>query len=492
LYPEQQKYKYPKAGEANSLVTAHVYHLNGGSVTNVDLGAETDQYIPRLQWSNIPGQLALQRLNRLQNKLELLMADASSGKSTVVYSDENKAYVEITDDLLFLPEPGRFVVTSERDGYNHIYLCGTDGSVKQLTKGDWDVASVKGYDAKRKVLWFDAAINGAVNRDLCFVDLKGSVTEVTTRRGWNTGEFSRQYSYFIHTWSDVNNPPVVSVKDFKGKTLRILEDNARLREKVKEYGVRQRELFTLKTAQGTSLNGWMIKPNGYDASKRYPVLMYVYGGPGSQTVKNSWDRGQMWYQYLAQEGILVVSVDNRGTGFRGDAFKKMTYLQLGKYEAEDQIDAARWLVSEGYADAGKIGIFGWSYGGYMSTLCLTKGADVFSTAIAVAPVTNWRYYDNIYTERFMRTPQENGAGYDDNSPINHVEKMKGNYLLIHGTADDNVHYQNAIDLVTALVAADKQFDSEFYPNSNHGIYSGRNTTFHLYSRMTNFLLKHLK
>jgi dipeptidyl-peptidase-4 len=314
---------------------------------------------------------------------------------------------------------------------------------------------------------------------------------ITENEGWNKAEFSTGFNYFIHTWSDMNNPPVITIRNDKGKGLRIIEDNARLRERLKEFNLRKRELFSFKTEEGVELNGWMIKPDNFDKNKRYPVLVYLYGGPGSQTVRNNWEGGQLWYQYMAQEGILVVSVDNRGTGFRGEEFKKITYKQLGKYETEDQIATAKWLIKEGYADPAKIGIFGWSYGGYMSTLCMTKGADYFSTGIAVAPVTNWRYYDNIYTERFMQKPQDNPAGYDDNSPISHVSKLKGNYLLIHGSSDDNVHFQNTMDLTTALVAANKQFEQQFYPNSNHGIYTGRNTTFHLYTRMTNFLFKHL-
>ncbi|HAQ65402.1 MAG TPA: S9 family peptidase, partial [Bacteroidales bacterium] len=332
LYPSNQKYKYPKAGEANSIVTVHVFDLASGKTTKIDAGDISDQYIPRMQWTNQKGQLAIQRLNRLQNKLELLLADASTGISKVVYTDENKAYVQITDDLTFLSGTDQFVITSERDGFNHIYLCDSKGSVQQLTRGEWDVVSVKGFDPVRQLIWFDAAINGAVNRDICHVNLKGKTTTVTDHRGWNIADFNSDFSFFILNWSDINNPPVISVKDWKGKTIRILEDNARLREQMKVYALRKRELFTMKTTGGTELNGWMIKPEGYDATKQYPVLMYVYGGPGSQTVKNSWDRGQLWYQYLAQEGILVVSVDNRGTGFRGNDFKKMTYLQLGKYE----------------------------------------------------------------------------------------------------------------------------------------------------------------
>nr|HML85157.1 S9 family peptidase [Bacteroidales bacterium] len=457
LYPSNYTYKYPKAGEDNSIVSVHIYNLNDKKSIAVDLGSETDQYIPRVQWSNIPNQLSVFRMNRLQNKLEILLADANTGASKVVFTETNPCYIEITDDMTWLPQPGEFLITSERDGYNHIYLCNINGTVKQLTTGKWDVESISGFDLNRNLIWFSAANHGPYNRDICTVDLKGKMKTVTENEGWNKAEFSTGFNYFIHTWSDMNNPPVITIRNDKGKGLRIIEDNARLRERLKEFNLRKRELFSFKTEEGVELNGWMIKPDNFDKNKRYPVLVYLYGGPGSQTVRNNWEGGQLWYQYMAQEGILVVSVDNRGTGFRGEEFKKITYKQLGKYETEDQIATAKWLIKEGYADPAKIGIFGWSYGGYMSTLCMTKGADYFSTGIAVAPVTNWRYYDNIYTERFMQKPQDNPAGYDDNSPISHVSKLKGNYLLIHGSSDDNVHFQNTMDLTTALVAANKQF-----------------------------------
>ncbi len=491
LYPTTYTYKYPKAGEDNSLVSVLIYNLADNKSIPVDLGSETDQYIPRVQWSNIPNQLSVFRMNRLQNKLEILLADGNTGSTKVVFTETNPYYIEITDDMTWLPQQGEFLITSERDGFNHIYLCNVNGTVKQLTSGKWDVESIYGYDQSRNIVWYSAANRGPYNRDICTVDLKGKMKTISETEGWNKAEFSTGFNYFIHTWSDMNNPPVVTIRNDKGKGIRIVEENARLRERLKEFNLRKRELFTLKTEDGVELNGWMIKPDNFDKNKKYPVLVYLYGGPGSQTVRNNWEGGQLWYQYMAQEGILVVSVDNRGTGFRGESFKKITYKQLGKYETEDQIATAKWLIKEGYADPAKIGIFGWSYGGYMSTLCMTKGADYFTTGIAVAPVTNWRYYDNIYTERYMQKPQDNASGYDDNSPISHVSKLKGNFLLIHGSSDDNVHFQNSMDLTTALVAANKQFEQQFYPNSNHGIYTGRNTTFHLYTRMTNFLLEHL-
>lgn len=492
LYPDNYKFKYPKAGEDNSLISLHVYKLADGKVSNLDIGNETDIYIPRIKWTTDPNFLSIQRLNRHQNHLEILLADVIKGESKVIYSEKNKYYIEITDDLTFLPDGKHYIHTSQKSGYNHIYLNKVDGSGSiQLTKGSWEVDKILGYDATAKRIYYSAAYSSPLNREICYVDLKGRMKIVAGREGTNSASFSSTFKYFINTWSDANTPNVYTVCDANGKLLRTIENNSAFIPKMKEYGILKREFFNFRTEQNVELNGWMIKPANFDPAKKYPVLVYLYGGPGSQTVTNSWGGGQLWYQMLAQKGILVVSVDNRGTGFRGEEFRKMTYQQLGKYETEDQIELAKYLIAQGIADPQKIGIFGWSYGGYMSSLCITKGAEYYSTAIAVAPVTNWRYYDNIYTERYMRTPQENASGYDDNSPINHVEKLKGKYLLVHGTADDNVHFQNSVEMVSALVKANKQFQTMYYPDSNHGIYTGPNTTFHLYTMMTNFLLENL-
>jgi dipeptidyl-peptidase-4 len=492
LYPENYKFKYPKAGEDNSLVTVHVYHLADARTVKMDIGAETDIYIPRIKWTRNSSLLSMQRLNRHQNKLEILIAEATNGKSDVVYTETNKYYIEITDDLYFMPDGKSFLLTSQKNGYNHIYLNKLDGSAAtQLTKGSWEVDKILGFDPVSKRIYFNAAFSSPLNREICFVDLKARMKIIAGQEGTNSAAFSSTFQYFIKTWSDSNTPSVYSVCDANGKVIRVIEDNAAFIPKMKEYGLLKRDFFNFRTSEGVELNGWMIKPPAFDPNKKYPVLVYLYGGPGSQTVTNSWAGGQLWYQMLAQKGIVVVSVDNRGTGFRGEEFRKMTYQQLGKYETEDQIELAKYLITQGIADPKKIGIFGWSYGGYMSSLCMTKGADYYSVGIAVAPVTNWRYYDNIYTERYMRTPQENPKGYDDNSPINHVEKLTGKYLLVHGTADDNVHFQNTVEMVSALVKENKPFQTMYYPNSNHGIYTGPNTTFHLYTMMTNFLLENL-
>lgn len=490
LYPEMYRYKYPKAGEANSLVSIHIYDIESGSGTRADIGEETDQYIPRIKWTRKKDLLSIQRMNRLQNVLEILLTDASDGSSKIIYSEENKYYIDITDHLTFTDE-NHFIISSEADGYNHLYYYDLEGKlVMQLSRGEWDVTDLYGFDEKRKLVYFQAAYSSPLNREVMRSNLKGKTEKLSGREGNNNASFSSTFDYFINRYSDANTPDYISLNKAGGKEIRLIESNAELREKLDEYGYSRREFFEISTDEGLVMNAWRIMPRDFDPGKKYPVLMYVYGGPGSQTVLNSWSGGQLWYQMLAQNGIVCVSVDNRGTGARGEEFKKMTYLQLGKYETIDQIAAGKYLASLPWVDAGRIGIFGWSYGGYMSTLCMTKGADVFDLGIAVAPVTNWKYYDNIYTERFMRTPQENPEGYEDNSPINFTGQMKGKYLLVHGTADDNVHVQNTIDLVSAMIESGAQFDLQLYPNRNHGIYGG-NARVHLYTKMTDFLFQHL-
>jgi dipeptidyl-peptidase 4 len=494
LYPTVTKFKYPKAGEPNSLVSVNVYDVVKQSITPVDLGPETDQYIPRFFWTKDPGKLMVIRLNRLQNAMDFLMADAVTGKSEVIYHEDNPYYIEESnfDNIIFI-DNARYIMTSEKSGNYHIYLNYLDKSARntQLTNGQWDVTGVHGYDPASGLVWFSAASSSPINRELWTVDLKGNMKQVSKEEGTHNPKFSSTYKYYIDNFTDANTPPVYSVNRPNGKPVRTIEDNQPLRQLMQEYNFSKKEFFTFKTSEGVDLNGWMIKPANFDPDKKYPVLMDVYGGPGSQTVLNAYRAGDFtWYQMLAQKGYIIVSVDNRGTGARGQEFKKMTYKQLGKYETFDQIAAAKYLATQTYVDPARIGIWGWSYGGFMSTLCITKGADVFSMAIAVAPVTNWRYYDNIYTERFMQKPQDNASGYDDNSPINHVDKLKGKYLLIHGTGDDNVHVQNTMDLITALNKANKQYSMFLYPNKNHSIYGG-NTRQHLYTMMTDFILENL-
>ena len=493
LYPEKYKFKYPKAGEDNSIVSIHIYNIADEATKVVDVGEETDQYIPRIKWTKNSNILSVQRMNRLQNKLEILFADVSSGKSEVVYSEENKYYIDITDNLRFLDDNTTFIITSEQDGYNHIYLYDfTQKQSIQLTKGKWDVVEIKGVNESKKLVYYISAEDSPMDRYLYSVKFDGSKkTKISKRNGWNGVKFSKNYKYYINTFSDANTPPVYSINTSNGEVKKELENNSALLKRMEDYGFSKQEFFTFKTSEDVELNAWIIKPKDFNPKKKYPVFVYVYGGPGSQTVENQWGWFNfVWFQLLAQKDYIVVSVDNRGTGFRGEEFEKCTYQKLGKLETIDQIEAAKWLGHQSYIDDDRIGIFGWSYGAYMSTLCITKGASYFKMAIAVAPVSNWRYYDNIYTERFMRTPQENGTSYDDNSPISYVSSLKGKYLLVHGTTDDNVHVQNSYDLVTALVKANKQFDMQFYTNKNHGIYGG-NTRLHLYKKMTDFIIENL-
>jgi dipeptidyl-peptidase 4 len=499
LYPEQYRYKYPKAGEDNSLVSIHVWHSGSDEITKIDIGDDSDIYIPRILWTRNSDILSIQKLNRHQNHFELLFADVNTGKSTLIYEEKNPYFVEITDNLTFLPDEKHFFISSEKDGYNHIYLYNLEGKlVNQLTSGRWDVTKIYGYSSKFRKVYFQSSADSPLERNIFSTDLKGKTENLSNLRGQNDATFSADFSFYINTNSDINTPYYITVNNNSGKELRILKDNSRLKEVMTDYKFGKFSFFTiadpaitLPDGNAVSLNCWQLLPPDFDSTKKYPVLVYVYGGPGSQTVNNAWGGiNHIWFQMLAQKGIIVVSVDNRGTGARGEIFKKMTYKELGKYETEDLITTARYLSGLDYVEESKIGVFGWSYGGYMSSLAITKGAEHYSAAIAVAPVTNWRYYDNIYTERYMQKPDENNDGYDLNSPINHVDKLKGDYLLVHGSADDNVHYQNTMEMINALVDADKQFELMIYPNRNHRIFGG-NTRMHLYKLMTDFLERSL-
>ncbi len=503
LYPEDYKFKYPKAGEDNSIVEIFVYDLETGNTTKMNTGEETDIYFPRIKWTEDANVLAIQRLNRHQNHLEILAADATTGQTTVFYDETNPYYIDVTDNWTFLEDGKRFLMTSEKDGYNHIYLYLMDGTpVKQLTSGDWEVTQVYGFDGKE--VYFQAAKNSSVERQIYAVNLKGKIRTLINKVGVNDARFSSNFKYLININSTVDQPYQYVLFDNKGKQVRVLEDNQEFAERMKEYNLAKKELVTITDPafvlpDGTQLEmeTWRILPPDFDPNKKYPVLIYVYGGPGHQTVMNSWNHSDYdWMQILAQNGIICVSINNRGGGARGQEFKKMTYQQLGKYETEDMITLAKYMASQPYVNPEKIAIYGWSYGGFMATSGITKGADYISTAVAVAPVTNWRYYDNVYTERFMRTPQENPSGYDDNSPINFVENLKGNYLLCHGSGDDNVHYQNAMELIKALISEGKQFDLMVYPDKNHGIYGnyeqeGLEVRMHLYEKINNFLFENL-
>jgi dipeptidyl-peptidase-4 len=501
LYPSQTKFKYPKAGESNSVITILVHDVRSQLNAEMEIGKETDIYIPRIQFTNDNNVLAIQRLNRLQNKLEILLANTSSGNSKVIYTEENKYYVDVIDKLTFLNDNKTFILNSEKTGFNHLYQYNLEGKlVKQITTGNFDVDALYGYDSKTKTIYYSSPeyIEGKTSKTLSAerfvysIGLNGKNKKLLTpKHGWNAAIFNGTLSYFLNTWSNINTPPVYSIYSAAGKELRLLESNEKLNNSLSNFTIAKAEFMPIKNALGNDLNAFIIKPSNFDATKKYPVLMYAYNGPGHQLAVDRWmGMNYFYYQALANKGYIVFCADARGTGFKGEEFKKCTYLNLGKYEIEDQIDLAKQLGKLPYVDAARIGFWGWSYGGYMASLAISKGADVFKSAIAVAPVTNWRYYDNIYTERYMRTPQENGKNYDDNSPINHVEKIKGNYLIIHGTADDNVHFQNTVEMLDAMIKKNIKFDSEFYPNKNHGI-SGGKTRYHLYNKMFNFWLEKL-
>ncbi|WP_298516944.1 S9 family peptidase [uncultured Kordia sp.] len=489
LYPQQHVFKYPKAGEKNADVSLHLYSLNKNQTSKINLGNYTDFYIPRIKWTHDPAVLSVQVINRHQNELDLIMYNAASNQAKVVLKDKDKAYVDVTDNLTFLKD-NSFIWTSEKDGFNHIYHYKKDGSlINQVTKGPWEVTKYYGYDEKSDRIFYQSVENGSINRDIYSIKTNGKKKKrLSTKNGTNTAKFSTNFTYYINTFSSATTPPEYSLHLAKnGKLEKEIKNNKSVKNKLENYNMSAKEFFTLTTAKGHELNAWMIKPANFDASKKYPVLMYQYSGPGSQQVANKWNSSNdYWYQMLAQKGMIIVCVDGRGTGFKGADFKKVTYKELGKYEVEDQIDAAIELGKRPYVDKDRIGIWGWSYGGFMSSNCILKGNDVFSMAIAVAPVTSWRFYDTIYTERYMQTPQENASGYDDNSPINHVEKLKGDYLLIHGTGDDNVHVQNTMRMIDALIKVNKQFDWMIYPDKNHGIYGGY-TRLHLYTKMTKFV-----
>ena len=489
LYQTQHVFKYPKAGEANSKVSLHLYNLNSKSVKELKVDkAYKDFYIPRIKWTNDANVLSAQYMNRHQNQLDLWMINTKNMTSDLVLAEKDDAYIDVTFNLTFLKD-NSFIWTSELDGFNHIYHYSENGKlINQVTKGNWEVTDYYGFNEKANTIYYQSTENGSINRDVYSIKLNSkSKKRLTQKEGSNSASFSTDFTYFINTFSSATTPQQYTLHNSKtGKLIKEIKDNDALAKKLDDYVMSKKEFSTI-SVNGNDLNMWTIKPKNFDSNKQYPLFMYQYSGPGSQQVANRWNSANdYWYQMLAQQGYIVVCIDGRGTGFKGADFKKVTQNELGKYEVEDQIEAARQLGKLDYIDASRIGIWGWSYGGFMSSNALFKGNDVFKMAIAVAPVTSWRFYDTIYTERYMMTPQENPSGYDENSPINHVDKLKGDFLLIHGTGDDNVHVQNTMRMVEALIQADKQFEWMLYPDKNHGIYGG-NTRLHLYKKMTNFI-----
>lgn len=503
LYPTPYKYKYPKAGEKNSIVNIYFYNVDGRKSTIAEIARPEyitkpnngvlDIYVPRIKWSADPSKLCILKMNRHQNKLDYMLTDAASGKAENIYTEENKAYIEIDDNLQFLADKHSFLFTSEQDGWNHFYIYDfKNKKLTKLTKGDFDAEACQYIDETEKNIYYTAAKESPMERKLYSVGFDGNNDHLLTpENGVHAITPCAGGKFFLDRFSSLTTPAVYYLRDNTGKTVRVLEDNNGLENTMRGYNMGTVKFFQPTGADGQKLNAYMITPPNFDASKKYPVLMYQYSGPNSQQVADKFPLDNYFFhQMLAEKGYIIVVADGTGTGFRGEAFRKKTYLQLGKYESDDQIAVARYMAGQPYVDKARIGIWGWSYGGFMSSTCIFKGADVFKMAIAVAPVTNWRYYDNIYTERYMRTPQENKDGYDDNAPEKMADKLKGKFLLVHGTGDDNVHVQNSMSLINNLVRADKEYDSEFYPNRTHGI-SGGNTRLHLYKRMTAFILDNL-
>ena len=494
LYPGSYSYKYPKAGEKNSVVSVHIYDLKAKSSVTAEIGDDKEQYIPRIKWTADASDLVIMKVNRLQNKVDVVLANPFTGDTRAFFTEKNKRYIDegFYDDFVFLPDNKYIVLNSERSGFSHLYLYDRQGfEVKQLTSGNCDVPKFYGFDAAKKIFYYQAAKESPLRREVYFVSLDGKKSGIlSTQNGTNVFDFSSGYKFYINYFSNIETPNLITLHDQTGKLIRTLQDNSELKKNLNDYKLPKKEFFSFKTSEGVELNGWMIKPVDFDSSKKYPVLMTQYSGPNSQQVADKWG-GIGWHDYLAQEGFLIACIDPRGTAARGEEFRKMTYLQLGKYESDDQVEAAKYLGSLSFVDKNNIAIWGWSYGGFMAALCMEKGADVFKAGISVAPVTNWRFYDSVYTERYMRTPQENPEGYDDNSPLSHAEKIKGNYLIIHGSADDNVHFQNTMEFTERMVQAGVQFDMAAYTNRNHGIYGG-NSTMHLYTKMTNWLKEKLQ
>ena len=491
LYPEEYKYKYPKAGEDNSEVTAHLINVQKKSITPINLGEY--EYIPRLSWAGNANKLVLLTLNRHQNHLKYHLIDLTAKKMTqkIFYEETSTTYVEIDNNLLVLKDGNTILRTSEMDGYNHIYQLDFNGKSTQITKGNWDVIDLYGIDELSNTVYYSSAEVSPMVKTIHSIQRDGANKTIVSKSiGWNDASFTSGFKYMVLTHSQANNPPVYSLMKNDGGFVRILEDNEELNRTLSTLTLSKKEFITFNV-NGNTLNAWIMKPANFNAANKYPVYMTLYGGPGHNEVVDAWDNADyMYHQLLTQKGYIVICIEPRGTLYRGAAFKKSTYLQLGKLETEDLIATAKEIQGFPYVDPQRIGVMGWSYGGFMASLAITKGADVFKMAIAVAPVTNWRNYDNIYTERFMRTPKENPDGYDANSPVNFVNLFKGKFLLIHGSADDNVHYQNSMELVNAMVKADKQFDLFIYPNRNHGIYGG-NTRNHLFNMMLNFIEKNL-
>lgn len=495
-YPGAYEYKYPKAGEVNSKVSVHTYDIKSHVTRKMDLQIDSDGYIPRIKFTSDPEKLAIMTLNRHQNRLDLYMANPRSGLCKVAIRDEAEQYIKESaySNIKFYPE--HIVMMSEKDGYNHLYLYTIAGNlVKQITKGQFEVTSFLGWDQKANVFYYASNEGSPLRTAIYKIDGKGKKTKLSTRTGSNSAIFSTNQKYYINTFSNISTPTLITLNDNRGKELTTLLDNSKLKAQTAQLNMPQKEFFTFRTSSGVELNGWMMKPANFNANKKYPVILHQYSGPGSQQVIDRWGIGSfgdggLFEAYMCDKGYIMVCVDGRGTGGRGTAFEKCTYLQLGVKEAEDQVETARYLGTLPYIDDKRIGIWGWSFGGYNTLMSMSDGSGAFKAGVAIAAPSDWRFYDTVYTERFMRTPKENAEGYDAGSAIKRAPQLKGSLLLIHGTADDNVHYQNCAEYSEALVQAGIQFDMQVYTNRNHGIFGGK-TREHLMNRVANFFIQNL-
>lgn len=488
-YAAVQYMKYPKAGQPNSLVSIGVVDVRSGATQRVNLGENDDIYVPRIQWTANPEVLSIQRLNRKQDTLDLLFFNIADGTVTHTLRESGGAWVDVHDDLRFLKRSDQFLWTSSRDGFNHIYLYTNDGTVvRQLTRGEWEVTAIVGVNETLRLVYFMGTEASPLERHLYSVRFDGTgLRRLSREAGWHSAQFSPDQMVYIDTYSSINTPPNIVLRSNDGTRVAHLIRNST--DILSGYSLGTHQFFSFKTVNGETLNASMIRPADFDSTKRYPVLMYVYGGPGSQGVMNVWGGSRyLWHQMLTQRGYVVVIVDNRGTGGRGRAFTQQTYRRLGLLETEDFIEAAKYLSSLSFIDGSRIGIWGWSGGGYMTCMAMTLGAEYFKTGIAVAPVADFKFYDTIWTERYMSTPADNPGGYKETSPVTHASKMKGNLLLIHGTMDDNVHWQNAIVFVDELVRENKQVETMFYPGRAHSI---GGASVHLYTLMTKYILERL-
>ncbi|MEZ5006368.1 MAG: S9 family peptidase [Bacteroides graminisolvens] len=495
-YPGAYTYKYPKAGEANSKVSVHTFDIKSKVTRKMKLPLDPDGYIPRIRFTQDAAKLAIMTLNRNQNRFDLYFADPRSTLCKLVLRDESPYYINesVFDNIMFYPQNFSFI--SEKDGYSHLYWYSMGGNlVKQVTKGKFEVKRFIGWDAATNTFYFESNEESPLRTAVYKTDKKGGRIKLSEKAGTNSAIFSSNLKYFMNTYSSLQTPTVITLNDNTGKVLKTLVTNQKLKETLAQYQLPKKEFFTFRTSQGTELNGWMIKPADFNESKKYPVLLYQYSGPGSQEVVDKWgiggDRGGIgWDAYMASKGYVIVCVDGRGTGGRGAEFAKCTYLNLGVKEAQDQVETAKHMAAQPYVDKSRIGIWGWSFGGYMTIMSMSEGTPVFKAGAAVAAVTDWRFYDTVYVERFMRTPQQNAEGYKAGSAFTRAANLNGRLLLVHGMADDNVHFQNCAEYSECLVQADKQFDMQVYTNRNHGIYGG-NTRYHLFTRLTEFFLNNL-